>query len=597
MIILPRQQNWQQTNDSDNRGSLFVSKGLDFSSNWGRVRLGKRMILNTNSTDVATLNSYPVHFELVGSNIYTIAGNGTGYAFYAPITNPLTGTFARDTDANAPATVNSGLSDAVMSNAAYYVTTTVGGAGRVHKKVLNLAWSTPFQSTTYGGYPNMLCSFKGRTYMSDFISGIISWDVNDSVASSGSHTAIIDSLNNGLATITKLVPDKDKIWVLTMNQVAGRGYVYEWDGAATSMNRAYVLESAGALAGCMFEGVLYIMDTEGRVQAFTGGTFKTVGQLNREHNKLLYNPYSYSNNRFVHPNGMTVIDGKIHILIDNRNYDSTYSTEETIPAGVWTYDSENGLTHKYALSMNKASDTLTDFGSFKNSGVGALHEWNYGSTSATRNGSFFAGATYLSDATTTKSAIFYDDLNDTLKKSGYLVTSKISALDPQGSVSIKNTWQSVLTFRKLLNSDDKIVVKCRSVDEEPLDATITWTSTTSFTTTTNPSAYWTAGVGGEVEIMTGTGAGICAHIISITGSGTYTVTIDETIPSATGTSLARFQSWKKVASYSSQQETYVEADLNNQSNWVQLKVFMWWTGRNELESIFINNNNTLPANK
>lgn len=602
MIILPSNKQWTQPNNSDNTGSIWVTKGIDFDENYGRVRIGKRMVLNTGLADNTALTGYPIHFDVVGSNIYTVAGlNGSGYASYASSTNPLTGTFTRDADAKAPTNADSTKSDAIFSRNTYYVTVTTAGAVNVHNKVGNLAWGTAFQASIYGGYPNMMCSYGGRTYMSDIQSQVISWDSSNSVSTTpGTYCGQINTTGDFTNLITKLVPDKDGIWVLCVNTTGGRGYVYKWNGTAATINGAqsYILESSGALAGVMHEGVLHIVDTMGRLLAWNGGQFQVLAELNRESSKLLYNPLSLTNDRFIHPNGIAIIDGLIHLLIDNRNNDSTYSTEETIPSGVWVYQKDRGLTHKYPLAVNKSGDTLTDFGMYKILGAGAIHELDLPSNSASKNGHFLAGASYYTNATGTSVGIFYDDLNDTLKKAGYLVTSKIDATDANGNPSIKNTINdTIITFRKLLGQTDKIVVKYRVSESSPTDFTGTWVNTTSFTTTTDLSAYWTSGTGGEIEVQTGTGAGICAHVTGITGSTTFTVTIDETVTGATSTSLIRAQSWKKLMSVTSQNETYERNSPNESSNWVQFKLFLWWTGKNELEKIFINNSNTLPAIK
>ena len=202
------------------------------------------------------------------------------------------------------------------------------------------------------------------------------------------------------------------------------------------------------------------------------------------------------------------------------------------------------------------------------------------------NGTLLAGATIFTSATATTVGIFYDDSNDTLQKAGSFVIAK------QFSENITETWQKFyLRFRKFLNSTDKIVVKARTEEDEPTEATITYVNTTSFTVlasafTTNPA------VGDEVEILRGVGAGRTAHITAVTGTTTLTCTVDETITGATTqTATGRFQTWKKLGSYNAQTDDFlklpIDLSLVGSTPWIQFKVWCLWTGKNEIYDTII----------
>lgn len=116
---------------------------------------------------------------------------------------------------------------------------------------------------------------------------------------------------------------------------------------------------------------------------------------------------------------------------------------------------------------------------------------------------------------------------------GYFITPQI--LSPE----VKDDFNELtLKFVPLKHETDKIIIKYRTTDDVRDFITlgdwgITWTSSTTFTTTQEAWAEaktaYDAGKKYEVEILTGGGAGILAHIQNITeSSGTYTVTIDET---------------------------------------------------------------------
>jgi len=601
MIQLPEITTWRQLNDTDRTGELWASFNLDLTENEGALRLSKRLLLNTGTPDVSQITGVPATILRTGSTIKFIAGNGTGYVFYGD--NTVFGTYARDTSANAPTKIDSTLDDAIYANAALYVVSSrpAGGFLGMYKKIGDLGW-TETDFTISDGYPSALAvsgiSGSARVYCGTQLSRVISWNTADTVAYSGSYTLdLTPGYVDGNKVITKILVASNRLWVLTVNVAGGRGHVYEWDGASANWQNEYELESSGALSGVIHNDIPYIMDTNGNLCAWNGGSFKVLTGFNRENNKFLYKPQSSVNDRFIHPNGMSVIDNQIHILINNQNYDNGGTIEETIPSGIWKYDEKKGLVHAYSVSQYKSSDTLKDFGAVRIASAGALTEMVLPSTSASDDGTFLAGFGYYTDATTTKYGIFYENNIDTLAKAGYLITRKVSSIGTGGIGAIKNNWQKIYTlYRKFLTSGDIIEVKYRTIDAPPVEATITWTSTTTFTTTTDVSSYWTSGTGGEVEVLQGIGAGRCSHLTSVVYSaGTYTCTVDQTYTGATGTAKARFQSWKKIKIINTQLDTSDETIINNVSNWIQFKVWMSWTGKNEIEKLVIINENSYPA--
>ncbi len=158
------------------------------------------------------------------------------------------------------------------------------------------------------------------------------------------------------------------------------------------------------------------------------------------------------------------------------------------------------------------------------------------------------GAQIYTNASSTTNAIFIDDSLDAIQKKGYFVTDWFEITENSIAGDWERWWAS---YRKFLNYTDKMTFKYRVSEETPVEASITWVNTTSFTVLNSAvvvSNYWTSGTGGEVEILQGTGSGSCAHITNaVNNAGTWTVTIDEEITGVTtGTAKARFQKWVKI---------------------------------------------------
>lgn len=184
------------------------------------------------------------------------------------------------------------------------------------------------------------------------------------------------------------------------------------------------------------------------------------------------------------------------------------------------------------------------------------------------------------DTTTAVSVL--NVLQPSIPNRGYIVTPKLS------STNIQETYPTLLVKFKPLGADDKIIIKYRINDKEytKLDQTVaqnsrggTWTSTSTFTTTVDLSEF---GIGEEIEIIGGVGAGHLAHISAIEeSSGTYTVTLDEAFPTAVSNDLFYFvaTNYKRLGTIDMDTKTasqqYAEVPLissNNTSTFIQFKI-------------------------
>ncbi len=147
-------------------------------------------------------------------------------------------------------------------------------------------------------------------------------------------------------------------------------------------------------------------------------------------------------------------------------------------------------------------------------------------------------------------------------------------------------------------------MKYRVNEEEPVYATITWTSTTTFTTTTDVTAYgpnaagFNGTQGGEVEIIQGTGGASCAHITNIVNNaGTYTVTLETAITGVTGTAKARFQKWIKLNPEAiGQVKSYEQQSIGANNVRIQIKGCLTFTGNGEFYKLAMVSNTDQSIN-
>lgn len=184
------------------------------------------------------------------------------------------------------------------------------------------------------------------------------------------------------------------------------------------------------------------------------------------------------------------------------------------------------------------------------------------------------------DVTTQKSVL--NVIQPYLPNRGYFITPRLN------SINIQETYPMMYLKFRPLGADDSILIKYRVVDKDSINVQTreaqnsrggTWTSTTTFTSILDLS---TVEVGDEVEIVGGVGAGLLAHVSTITeNAGTYTVTLDEGFAWAVNNDLMYFvvTNFKRLETIDNTNKTsskgYAEVPLinaDNTSTFVQLKI-------------------------
>jgi len=450
---------------------------------------------------------------------------------------------------------------------------------------------------------------RQRLYFQTSAKTVGSIDTGDVVSNSASDdfTLELDSQNLSGRRITTLEAVGDNVIVGTqienVNSIFGsqiRGSIIHWDGFSATYTE-YEIDAGACLAICSSGNDIYAIDSEARILKYSGYSYVEIGRLPVDRILLVDATTetifgtSPANGRFIHFNGMKPTkNNSLLFAINNLNSDAASSINENLPSGIWEFDlATNNFTHKYSFTLKtKNSATITDFGQNRILGIGAL-EINYiGYNSSLGRPTLMAGASYYTTASSTASAIFIDspakpDTDNEGQKRGYVVTSWFE------SNEITDNWTRLwATFRRFLNSADKIILKYRLDEEAPIEATITWTSTTTFTTTTDVSAY----AGYEVEILQGAGSGSCNQITTVTfSSPNYTVTLDTAVTGVSGTAKARFQKWIKLGEISGQVLSYGSFPITLPNTRIQIKCCMEFTGDDEFHKIILVSNDDLKA--
>ena len=575
MIKIPSEEKRiMQICGGDVFGNVLGSFNLDLIGNPGTFRI-TRMLKTTDGA--VTDFGVPVAFKYFGNAaldaVYAICG---GYVFRG--SSGITGNFTKLTSPSGAPTGLDSDDDLEEFNNALYIT---GGTTVDH--LYKLSSSNGFSDFDCGNLAlGKLIVYGNRLYAKSGNTLILSINTSDTPSISGANTLQLSGWSNGI--IRTMLPATNRIWVCTLNPDGGYGAVFDWDGVSEVVTARHLLPTAGVLSAVLLDDTPYIFDADGVLRAFIGGFFQEVARLPLKRKLLDEVTMTDSSVRPVHPNGMTVDDGEI--LINIRGTFEDGHVDEYVPSGIWAYNKENGLYHKYSFSLrNYSGGTQLDYGQHKISKVGALKKIKLVDNN---DGVLIAGAEIYSDATTVLAGSFIDHSLDTIQKAGYFLTPRLEA------GSLKDNWAPLTaTIKKFATATDKLVAKFRTSEDVPTEATCTWASTTSFTTTTDITSYE---IGDEVEIVNGVGGGLCAHITRITTNdpiaGTYTIFIDETFGEATGTAKIRFSKWIKIDDldydYGSVEQVKT-LDFRGVARYIQFKIWMTWTGDKELRELLIDN--------
>jgi hypothetical protein len=541
-VNIPESRKWTQPNTTVLFGNIYETKNIDFSlPGFLKIAPRTRYVGREDASTASYENLLSIAYAAAGG---TASGFSSTYLYYL-LTNdtiyvatPSLGNFGALTNATPPTvTIYSDLISPRPSN--IFVTSNQDvnllSGGTWVNGLINSGGGTILDAST----PHPLCyGFDGLIY----------------IGNGNDVTSIEISGNNPVGNVVVLPAIQQiqwirsfnaAIWIGTRNLGNGNAKVYQWDAVADNFNQEFDVDAQWVYSACDWQGNFYIMTNDGRLMSFNGAGFTEVARLPVYTDIISQNNYVYGNAfslGSIFQRGMSVIDGKIHVLISaeaTTDAGDTYEATSKLPAGIWVYDPEVGFYHKYAPS-NSTSTTNTDFGQMAlEDGAGAISKVFSDPTSASAitssvGGTLIYGAK-LNGATTTNYFTFGSVTSG--ENRGYFTTGRIES--PEMQESWRHVW---LKFEELENSTDAIVLKYKTKNRENLPFTttsdVTWTSTTVFTST--DTKFTNVVAGDEVTVLTGGGAGSTAHVSTISyANPTYTVTLDEAITGVVNTNVAK----------------------------------------------------------
>lgn len=373
--------------------------------------------------------------------------------------------------------------------------------------------------------------------------------------------------------INRILTTSTSSYLLCRNADSGSGeaFIYKWQNGTiydeannTTIEvteRAYPTNSSNIVSGTVLDDVPYVLTHDGRLLGLSGSRFKQVAAFPTYYKNLTFkNANNQEADRFVHPRGMDAVNGRIQILLKAELEDGSYDADT--PSGVWEYDPEVGLYHKYSLTLDK--NASSDYGQPQIAFAGALK-----ATGHYKSQVLLGGKVYTDDKNNTLGAIWAVDDEGNFDHRSVYITPEVHA------TKITAKWQRVVSkFRQFAASSDSIVGKYRTDRQSSFSfvASITWSDDSTFTST--DSNFGDAGEGDEVFVYMGNGGGTTAHISSKSLSGsTYTINLDESIQgvSSNDTGKVEVDNWRKIGSATRDDVSFHEFPIGATDTFVQCK--------------------------
>ena len=390
----------------------------------------------------------------------------------------------------------------------------------------------------------------------------------------------------------------NRAWILTHNRFGGEGKVIEWDGFSETYNEIHSIYGTAALSGVDVDGIPIILNDRGAFLEFNGRNFQPMIRSGQEIAFPLSEGASLISGKdtsmvvSVAPRGMVVgEDGLVYVNVKEGTVDG-----ERFAAGIWCLNPLTGRLYNKS-SLGRYGDSV-DYGQQNISTPGGLY---YIPSSVSSRNLLAGGTINIAASGSAQTGIWLKEAEtSTTATRGYFITQFIPSSEIQDQYD--SLWA---VFKRFMTTGSQIILKARGTrslylaNRRPLSATITWTSTTTFTLTL-AAGDDSLSVGDEVEVLNGVNAGWLAHITIISGAhaAVQTITIDETVTTGSSTSIARFERWKKLGVISNTTKYEDSLNVGINSSFLQIKgEIRGLASEQELSQMVLNFNSNLYNKK
>ena len=144
--------------------------------------------------------------------------------------------------------------------------------------------------------------------------------------------------------ITQMAYLNQNLYIGTQHINGGSGHLFVWNGSGSAAQQAYKVDSNVILSLCVHQGTIWLTTGSGELLRFTGGGFERMAAF----------PIFYTDRSMLvdisismFKNTMKSNGDVLYILFTDEGNSLRLLNQ---PDGVWCYDKEVGLYHKYSVS-------------------------------------------------------------------------------------------------------------------------------------------------------------------------------------------------------------------------------------------------------
>ncbi len=156
--------------------------------------------------------------------------------------------------------------------------------------------------------------------------------------------------------ITGMCYFNQNLYIATQNIYNQHAFLFIWNGTGTAAQAAYEVDSNIIFSVCSHDNAVYLTTGNGALLRFNGGGFDQVGAF-----PIFYTDQALTDvsNISMYKNTLKSNGNLLFIAFTNENNDNDRLL--SMPDGVWCYDKNVGLYHRYSYSNSLVTkeDILT----------------------------------------------------------------------------------------------------------------------------------------------------------------------------------------------------------------------------------------------
>lgn len=155
--------------------------------------------------------------------------------------------------------------------------------------------------------------------------------------------------------ITGMCYFNQNLYIATQDRFGGHAFMYVWNGLGTAAQQVYEVDSNMIFSICAHKDSVMLLTGNGSLLRFDGGSFSIAAAF-----PIFYQDQSLSDtvNIGIYKNTIKSNGNLLYILFSNPENNSNRLLSQ--PDGIWCYDENIGLYHRYSISNSLVQQESID---------------------------------------------------------------------------------------------------------------------------------------------------------------------------------------------------------------------------------------------